>query len=103
MTASAAVTAHTSGHASTYRCGWVVLATGGFHSGAITLSSDWRASETVLGLPLHGMPAPDEPRFAADYFGPQPHVDGRRRGRRLVARAGEPRTCSSPAPRSRAR
>jgi glycerol-3-phosphate dehydrogenase subunit B len=67
-----AVTAHTSGHASTYRCGWVVLATGGFHSGAITLSSDWHASETVLGLPLQDMPAADEPRFAADYFGPQP-------------------------------
>jgi glycerol-3-phosphate dehydrogenase subunit B len=67
-----AVTAHTSGHASTYRCGWVVLATGGFHSGGITLASDWRASETALALPLHGMPARDEPRFAADYFGPQP-------------------------------
>jgi glycerol-3-phosphate dehydrogenase subunit B len=66
-----AVTAHTSGHATTYRCSWVVLATGGFHSGAIMLSSDWRASETVLGLPLHGMPAPEEPRFAGDYFGPQ--------------------------------
>ncbi len=67
-----AVTARTSGHESTYRCSWIVLATGGFHSGAIALSSDWRATETALGLPLQGMPATNEPRFAADYFGPQP-------------------------------
>ena len=46
-----AVTARTSGHESTYRCSWIVLATGGFHSGAIALSSDWRATETALGLP----------------------------------------------------
>jgi glycerol-3-phosphate dehydrogenase subunit B len=67
-----AVRAHTSGHETTYRARWIVLATGGFGSGAIELDSDWQARETVLGLPLRGMPAPGEPRFAADYFGPQP-------------------------------
>jgi glycerol-3-phosphate dehydrogenase subunit B len=50
----------------------VVLATGGFGSGAIELGSDWRARENVLGLPLRGMPDEGEPRFTGDYFGPQP-------------------------------
>ena len=67
-----AVRAHTSGHETTYHARWVVLATGGFASGAIELGSDWRARETVLGLPLRGMPPAGEPRFGADYFGPQP-------------------------------
>jgi glycerol-3-phosphate dehydrogenase subunit B len=67
-----AVRAHTSGHDTVFGCRWVVLATGGFASGAVSLGSDWLARETVLGLPLRGMPGPGEPRFAADYFGPQP-------------------------------
>jgi glycerol-3-phosphate dehydrogenase subunit B len=67
-----AVRAHTSGHDTVYGARWVVLATGGFASGAIELGSDWLARETVLGLPLRGMPAPGEQRFTADYFGPQP-------------------------------
>ncbi len=67
-----AVRAHTSGHDTVYAARWIVLATGGFASGAITLGSDWQARETVLGLPLRGMPAAGEPRFTADYFGPQP-------------------------------
>jgi glycerol-3-phosphate dehydrogenase subunit B len=67
-----AVRARTSGHDTVFRTRWVVLATGGFASGAIELSSDWLARETILGLALRGMPAPGEPRFAADYFGPQP-------------------------------
>jgi glycerol-3-phosphate dehydrogenase subunit B len=67
-----AVHAQTSGHDTTYRARWFVLATGGFNSGAIELGSDWRARETILGLSLRGMPAPDEPRFGADYFGAQP-------------------------------
>ncbi len=66
------VRAHTSGHDTVYRARWVVLATGGLHSGAIELGSDWQARETILGLPLRGLPAAGEPRFAADYFGPQP-------------------------------
>jgi glycerol-3-phosphate dehydrogenase subunit B len=48
------------------------LATGGFGSGAIELDSNWRPRETVLGLPLRGMPAEGEPRFRADYFASQP-------------------------------
>jgi len=67
-----AVRAHTSGHDTMFETSWVVLATGGLHSGAIELRSDWSAHETVLGLPLHGVPAAGQPRFAADYFGPQP-------------------------------
>ncbi len=67
-----ALRAHTSGHDTVYGARWVVLATGGLHSGAITLSSDWSAREMVAGLALHGMPGDDEPRFIADYFGEQP-------------------------------
>ncbi len=67
-----AVRAHTSGHDTVFGARWVVLATGGFTSGAITLGSDWHPRETILGLALRGMPASGEPRFAADYFGPQP-------------------------------
>ncbi|MBV9800816.1 MAG: anaerobic glycerol-3-phosphate dehydrogenase subunit B [Solirubrobacterales bacterium] len=67
-----AVRAHTSGHDTLFSARWVVLATGGFASGAITLGSDWQPHETIVGLALRGMPAPGEPRFAGDYFGPQP-------------------------------
>lgn len=66
------VRAHTSGHETVFGCRWLVLATGGFASGATMLGSDWQARETVLGLPIRGMPSPDEPRFTADYFAPQP-------------------------------
>jgi glycerol-3-phosphate dehydrogenase subunit B len=67
-----AVRARTSGHDTVYRTRWVVLATGGFASGAIEVGSDWQARETVLGLSLRGVPSPGEPRFGADYFGHQP-------------------------------
>jgi glycerol-3-phosphate dehydrogenase subunit B len=63
---------HASGRDHVYRARWIVLASGGFTSGGITLGSDWRARETVLGLSLHGIPAPDEPRFDGDYFAQQP-------------------------------
>ena len=43
----------------------VVLATGGFASGALALDSDWQARETVLGLQLAGVPAAGEPRCCA--------------------------------------
>ena len=39
-----------------HRADWLVLATGGFAAGAITLDSDWRARETVLDLPLAACP-----------------------------------------------
>lgn len=67
-----AVRAHTSGHDHVYGARWVVLATGGFASGAIELGSDWQARETVLGLSLRGLPDQGQPRFGGDYFGNQP-------------------------------
>jgi glycerol-3-phosphate dehydrogenase subunit B len=66
------VRSHASGHDHVYRANWFVLATGGFASGALTLESDWRPRETVLGLKLTGVPGPGEPRFASDYFAEQP-------------------------------
>jgi glycerol-3-phosphate dehydrogenase subunit B len=47
-----------------------VLASGGFHSGAITLDSHWQAHELVLDLPLHGVP--EDEHFVASYFDEQP-------------------------------
>jgi glycerol-3-phosphate dehydrogenase subunit B len=60
------------GSPTTYEADAFVLAAGGFHSGAITLDSHWHASEQVLGLPLHGVPGPEQPRFSAGYFDEQP-------------------------------
>ncbi|HUO72185.1 MAG TPA: glycerol-3-phosphate dehydrogenase subunit GlpB [Solirubrobacteraceae bacterium] len=67
-----AVRAHTSGRDTIFGARWVVLATGGFASGAIELGSDWQARERVLGLALSGVPAPGEPRFSADFLGEHP-------------------------------
>jgi glycerol-3-phosphate dehydrogenase subunit B len=67
-----ALRAHTSGRDTTFGARWVVLATGGFASGAIELGSDWEAREHALGLALRGMPEPGQPRFSADYFGDHP-------------------------------
>jgi glycerol-3-phosphate dehydrogenase subunit B len=67
-----AVRAHTSGRDTTFGARWVVVASGGFASGAIELSSDWQASERALGLALRGMPEPGQPRFSADYFADHP-------------------------------
>jgi len=67
-----AVQTETAGSNTTYEADAFVLAAGGFHSGAITLSSRWVAQERVLGLPLSGVPAPGEPRFVASYFDEQP-------------------------------
>jgi glycerol-3-phosphate dehydrogenase subunit B len=64
--------AHTAGRDTTFGARWVVLATGGFASGALALGSDWVVREAVLGLPVRGAPGPGEPRFSADYFGDQP-------------------------------
>jgi glycerol-3-phosphate dehydrogenase subunit B len=55
-----------------YRARWIVLATGGVATGGIVLDSHWHARETALGLPLHGVPAAGEPRFAPEYFGEHP-------------------------------
>ena len=67
-----AVRAHTSGRDTVFGARWVVLATGGFASGAIELGSDWEARERVFGLALRGAPAPGEPRFSADVLGEHP-------------------------------
>jgi glycerol-3-phosphate dehydrogenase subunit B len=55
-----------------HRADWLVLATGGFNEGSITLDADWQAHETVLDLPLAHVPGPGEPRFAPDLFAEQP-------------------------------
>jgi glycerol-3-phosphate dehydrogenase subunit B len=53
-------------------CDWVVLASGGFASGGLALDSHWTARETALGLPVAGVPAPGEKRFAPGYFDDHP-------------------------------
>jgi glycerol-3-phosphate dehydrogenase subunit B len=67
-----ALRAHTSGRDTIFGAHWVVLATGGFASGAIELGSDWQVRERVLGLALRGVPAPGQPRFSADYLAEHP-------------------------------
>jgi glycerol-3-phosphate dehydrogenase subunit B len=62
----------TAGSNTGYEADAFVLATGGFHSGAIALDSYWQAHEHVLDLPLTGVPAAGEQRFAPAYFDEQP-------------------------------
>jgi glycerol-3-phosphate dehydrogenase subunit B len=68
----AAVSAHAAGRNVRYVALSYVLATGGFASGAIELASDWVTRESVLGLPLRGVPAPGEQRFVREYLAEQP-------------------------------
>ena len=99
-----AVRAQASGGERRYVAPWIVLASGGFASGAIELDSHWVTSERVLGLPLRGVPAAGEPRFAADYLGSQPMatvgvaVDGelRAEGCENVLVAGAALPCAAP-------
>jgi glycerol-3-phosphate dehydrogenase subunit B len=49
-----------------------VLATGGFASGGLELDSSWNVRETVLGLPVAGVPPPGESRFLPGYFDRHP-------------------------------
>jgi glycerol-3-phosphate dehydrogenase subunit B len=67
-----ALRARVAARETTYAADWFVLATGGFASGGLELGSDWQASESVLGLPLAGVPLPGEQRFAPGYFDAQP-------------------------------
>jgi glycerol-3-phosphate dehydrogenase subunit B len=67
-----ALHAHTAGRDTSYAARWVVLATGGFNSGALALGSDRVVRETLLGLPVRGAPAPGARRFVPEYFGEQP-------------------------------
>jgi glycerol-3-phosphate dehydrogenase subunit B len=60
------------GHEGRYAAPWFVLASGGFGSGAIELDSHWDTHERVLGLPLRGLPEPDQPRFVGEYLAEQP-------------------------------
>jgi glycerol-3-phosphate dehydrogenase subunit B len=62
----------TAGSNTTYEAQAFVLASGGFHSGALTLDSHWQAHEQILGLPLRGIPGEGEPRFVPPYFDEQP-------------------------------
>ncbi len=62
----------TAGSNTTYAADAFVLASGGFHSGAITLDSHWQAHEQVLGLTLTGVPDAGAPRFVPSYFAEQP-------------------------------
>jgi len=48
-----------------------VLATGGFGSGAIELTSSWQVRENVFDLPVMGVPTEGR-RFSPRYFDRQP-------------------------------
>jgi glycerol-3-phosphate dehydrogenase subunit B len=62
----------TAGSNTTFEAQAFVLASGGFHSGALTLDSHWQAHELLLDLPLQGIPATGEQRFVPSYFDEQP-------------------------------
>jgi glycerol-3-phosphate dehydrogenase subunit B len=66
----AAVQTATAGSNTSYEARAFVLASGGFHSGAITLDSHWQAREQLLDLPLHGVPEGEH--FVSSYFDEQP-------------------------------
>jgi glycerol-3-phosphate dehydrogenase subunit B len=66
------VRARTAGGEMRYLAPWIVLASGGFASGAIELDSHWTTRERVLDLPLHGAPGPGEARFVSTYLEEQP-------------------------------
>jgi glycerol-3-phosphate dehydrogenase subunit B len=67
-----AVRVLSAGRERSYRARHVVLATGGFAAGGHVLDSRWQARETALGLPLHGVPEGDAPRFDPEYFASHP-------------------------------
>jgi glycerol-3-phosphate dehydrogenase subunit B len=62
------VVAQTANGRRTYRGGSFVLASGGFSSGGLQMDSYGRVRETVLDLPLVGVPAPGQPPFEPGYF-----------------------------------
>jgi glycerol-3-phosphate dehydrogenase subunit B len=66
------VATRAAGHDVHYAAPWFVHAAGGFASGALALDSYWATHDRVLGLPLRGVPAPDQPRFVGDYLADQP-------------------------------
>jgi len=67
-----AVHAQTAGRTRRVAASAVVLATGGWASGGLELDPSWRVRETVLGLPVAGVPAAGEPRFLPGYLDSHP-------------------------------
>jgi glycerol-3-phosphate dehydrogenase subunit B len=66
------VSTHAAGRDLIYVAPWIVLASGGFASGGIALDSHWETHDSVLGLPLRGVPAQGQPRFVGTYLDEQP-------------------------------
>jgi glycerol-3-phosphate dehydrogenase subunit B len=67
-----AVIAQTAARRVDYRARSFVLATGGFATGGLELDSAWAVRETVLDLPVAGVPAPGSRRFLPGYFDRHP-------------------------------
>ena len=67
-----AVVAQTAARRVSHRARSFVLATGGFASGGLELDSAWSVRETVVGLPVAGVPPPGSPRFLPGYFDRHP-------------------------------
>jgi glycerol-3-phosphate dehydrogenase subunit B len=63
-----AVVAQTAGRPLAYRARSFVLASGGFASGGLELDSFGKVRETVLDLPVSGVPGPEQRRFEPGYF-----------------------------------
>ena len=55
-----------------FRARSFVLASGGFSGRGLELDSRGAVRETVLGLPVAGLPGEGRPRFSPDLFGEQP-------------------------------
>jgi glycerol-3-phosphate dehydrogenase subunit B len=66
------VVVHAAGRPQTYRARSFVLATGGFASAGLELDSTGKVRETVLDLPVAGLPGPNEPLFGPGYFDDTP-------------------------------
>jgi glycerol-3-phosphate dehydrogenase subunit B len=67
-----AVVAQTAARRVSHRARSFVLATGGFASGGLELDSSWAVHETILGLPVGGVPPPGATRFLPGYFDRHP-------------------------------
>jgi glycerol-3-phosphate dehydrogenase subunit B len=67
-----AVSALTGARRSEHEARNFVLASGGVAAGGVTLDSSWRFEESVIGLPVAGVPPPGSERFSPDVFGPHP-------------------------------
>ena len=67
------VSSASAGHPMRHRAGAVVLAAGGFESGALTMTSHGEVTDTVLGLPLAGVSADGDENLRrlihSDYWG----------------------------------